>query len=119
MIDKWMAIKNFWKRFNLPAYDENTLPDNISMPYITYESSTSDFDERIQLSASLWYYSTLWDEISQKASEIEELIGGGYSEPYDNGRIWITKDYPFAQRMNEPGSDMTRRMVIHIVAEFQ
>lgn len=119
MSNKWTALDTFWGRFGIPAYDENTVPDGATMPYITYQASITEFDEKIQLTASLWYYSTLWNEISQKASEIEAFIGGGHSEPYTGGRLWITKEYPFAQRMSEPGSSMTRRIVMLIGVEFQ
>lgn len=119
MANKWTALNTFWNSFNIPAYDENTVPDAAVMPYITYEASISGFDEKIQLMASLWYYSSLWSDISEKAKEIEDYIGGGVSIPYDGGRLWINRGYTFAQRMSEPGSDMTRRIVLQIEAEFQ
>lgn len=119
MADRWTALNTFWNSFGLTAYDENTVPDGAQMPYITYEASVSNFDETIPLTASLWYYSTSWSEISRKAEEINDEIGGGIGVPYIGGRLWVVKDAPFAQRMDEPGSDYTRRMVMRIKVEFQ
>lgn len=119
MADKWNALQNFWSSFGLPAYDENIVPDNASMPYITYEASIGSFNEKITLLASVWYYSTSWAEISQKVNEIENYIGGGVGVKYNSGRMWVTKGFVFAQRMSEPGSNLTRRIVLNIEVEFQ
>lgn len=120
MISKEQALDTFWNSFNIPAYDENTVPDNIEMPYITYSVGTASLDETLPLYASIWYYSNSWEAISKKAIEIGEYIGrGGTSQLYDNGRIWIKRGIPFAQRMSEPGNDAVRRIYLNIEVEFQ
>lgn len=118
MSDKWTAINSFWNSFDLDAYDVNTVPKNASMPYITYEASVGGLDQPVLQSASLWYRSPSWQEISQKALDIEESIGGGSGVEYTGGRMWVTKGTPFAQRMNEPSDDMVRRMVLQVAVEF-
>ena len=35
-MNKEQAIHFFWSQFGLPAYDENSVPDDAQMPYITY-----------------------------------------------------------------------------------
>ena len=35
-MDKYQAINEFWNRFGVMAYDENTVPDDAELPYITY-----------------------------------------------------------------------------------
>lgn len=118
-MDKWGALQVFWSGFGLPAYDAITVPENAVMPYITYEARVSDFDEKIGLTASLWYRSTSWAEISQKAEAISADIGGGAGVEYDGGRLWITKETPFAQRMAEPTDDFVRRIVLQVSGEYQ
>ena len=122
MADKWTAIHTLWSSFGLTAYDEQTVPNDAPLPYITYEAQTADFDEKVYMTASLWYRSTSWADISQKAEAISNLIGDGYKVPYDNGRMWVTKAVPFAQRMSamsEPSDEHVRRIVLQIAAEFQ
>lgn len=118
-MDKWNALHKFWNSFGIPAYDETTVPDGAKTPYITYEAAIADLDERAVLVASIWYTSNSWAEISQKAEEISTRIGGGYGEPFDGGRLWVTKGAPFAQRMEEPSDRLTRRIILNIVAEYQ
>ena len=117
MANKFTALNTFWNSFGLPAYDENTVPDGAQMPYITYESRIGDID-KIPLTASLWYRSTSWEEISNKALDISADIGGGKGVRYDDGRLWVTKETAFAQRMSEPSNDMVRRIVLQVTAEF-
>lgn len=117
-MDRWQAIHNFWSRY-LTAYDENTVPDNAVLPYITYAVSTASFDEKVINSASLWYRTNSWAAISQKAEEISEDIGGGIGIPYDGGRLWITKEAPFAQRMSDQTDAQIRRILLQVGVEFQ
>ena len=119
MADKWTALNTFFNSFGITAYDENTVPEEAQMPYVTYEAQTASLGETILLSASLWYKSNSWTEISLKAEQISEAIGGGYGVSYDSGRLWITKSAPFATRMNEPSDEKIRRIVLQITAEFQ
>ena len=57
-MDKAQAIHDFWSRFSLPVYDENTVDDDAVMPYITYSVATGSLEDIVLLNASLWYRST-------------------------------------------------------------
>lgn len=118
-MDKSQAIDNFWKRFGLPAYDENTVPDDAPLPRITYSVETDSLDGELSLTASLWYRSKSWKDITQKAEDIGEYIVKMMPPtiPIDNGRLYISKGSPFAQRMTDP-DDSIRRILLNINAEF-
>jgi len=122
MANNFQALHEFWSSFGWKAYDENTVPDNAMEQnggkYITYEASISGFDEIVYLTASLWMQSTSWSDISIKAIQIFEAIGsGGKLIETDNGKLWITRGQPFAQRMGE-ADDTIRRIYLNIQAEF-
>jgi len=118
-MDKWQFLQNFWSSFNLKAYDENSVPDDAEMPYITYAASIADFEHPVSLTASLWYRSTSWADISQKADEIAEAVCVFKPPIIDGGRVRIWQgDTPFAQRMGDPEDDRIRRIVLNIMAEF-
>ena len=119
MTDKWTAIQTLWSSFGLPAYDENTVPPNATLPYITYAAQTADLDEMVYLTASIWYRSNSWAEVSQKADAISDLIGGGMGVPYDGGRLWVVKASPFAQRLADESDGQIRRIVLQVTGEFQ
>lgn len=120
-MDKSQAIHEFWSQFGLTAYDENTVPDDASMPYITYEVSIGSLDDSINMGGSIWYRSTSWKEISQKADEIEKTVNrnGYYISNINNHEyLYITKGIPFYQRMSDPADDMIRRIYFNLTAEF-
>ncbi len=117
-MDKAQAINAFWSSFDLPAYDENTTPETAGYPRLTYAVSTGGFDEVVVMTASLWYRTTGWAMITQKADAIADYIGpGGHLEPYDGGAVWITRGAPFAQRMSDPDGSL-RRIVLTVYCEY-
>lgn len=119
-MNKAQAIHKFWSGFGLPAYDENSVPDNAVMPYITYGVSTGALDDIIILTGSLWYRSASWQDISLKADEIAEAVGkNGYKiSVLDNGYLWVNQGSPFAQRMSDQSDNMIRRIYLVLSAEF-
>ena len=119
-MDKAQAIHWFWSRFGLPAYDENTVDDDAEMPYITYSVVTGDIEDVVLLSASIWYRSTSWAEITHKANEISHYLTN-MSPPavkIDGGRAYFTKGLPFAQRMSDENDEFVRRIYLQVDAEF-
>lgn len=113
------ALYTFWAGFGWDAYDELSIPDDVPLPYITYESATDTFDNVLTLSGTLWYRSESWAEIEAKAQEISNALNPGFwKTPCDGGYLWITPGTPFARRMTEPTDKMIRRINIMIHAEF-
>lgn len=116
-MDKQQALYSFWSGFQIPAYDETSVPTDAELPYITYEVNTSDFDQELPISASIWYRSSSWLAITEKANEIERSIGrGGRMISYDDGAFWIRKRN--SQRMQEPNDNMVRRILMNLTIEF-
>ena len=113
------ALHSFWGGFSLPVFDENTVPDKTAFPYITYEASRDFFGATLAQSASLWYYSKSWAEITEKEEQIAQYIGrGGKMVVYDNGAFWIRMGQPWAQRLPDASDDMVRRIALNIEIEF-
>lgn len=118
-MNKAEALHSFYSSFELPAYDENTIPENAVLPYITYQVITDSLGNTVYLPASVWYRSTSWTAIQSKADEIAERLGyGGTIMPIDDGYLWLVKGTPFAQRMAEPSDEEVRRIVLSIEAEY-
>lgn len=121
-MDKQQALYSFWNGFGLQAYEQNNVPDDALMPYITYSESITDIIGReVSLTASLWYFSPNHSraEIIGKTNAIAEAIGlGGKTISFDDGMMWVKKGVPFAQPMDEPSDARVKRMVLNLSAEF-
>lgn len=115
---KAAAIYQFWNNF-LTAYEENSVPTDAKFPYITYQLITDSIGEEVQTTASIWYRSSSWVAINDKAEEISENIGrGGIVLNCDNGAIWIKRGTPFAQNMGDETDNLIKRKYLNITAEF-
>lgn len=119
-MDKIQALHSFWSNFDLKAYEENSVPDDLEMPYITYEvQSGSFYDGNIALSASLWYHSSSWASITQKADEISKFISmSGRLIECDDGCLWVKRRSPFAQNLVDDTDDKVKRIIISVSVEF-
>ena len=116
--DKWQALHDFWNSFGIPAYDETDVPDDAEMPYITYGAVVSGFERVVMLNASIWYNSTSWTAISQKADEIAQAVKDYRLEAIEDDQyLFLTQGSPFAQRMPDT-DDRIRRIYINIMGEY-
>ena len=117
---KAAAIYQFWSSFGLTAYEENTVPDDATFPYITYQLVTDSFDREVQATASIWYRSESWTAINAKTEEISQKISrGGKIIPCDGGAIWMKRGQPFAQNMGDESDGLIKRKYINVTAEFR
>ena len=119
-MNKVQALNKFWQDASgLVAYDETSVPDDATLPYLTYETAIDDFGHEVAVTASLWYRSTSWQTITQKEMAISDYIGrGGRMVAYTDGAFWIKKANPWAQRMSDSSDDMIRRIVLNASIEF-
>ena len=120
-MDKWQGLQNFWESFGIPAYDEMSVPDNAEMPYITYSAIVGPFESVIPMSASVWYRSTSWREISNKVDQISLVLSKLIILGLGSGQyIALSKanGSAFAQRMYDETDDLVKRVYLTITGEF-
>lgn len=118
-MNKEQTLHAFWSGFGLKAYDENSVPDEAKLPYITYEASVDSFGYGVALTANLWYRSSSWVDITAKEQQISDFITrGGRMIAYDGGAMWIQKASPWAQRLEESSDAGIRRIVLNIMIEY-
>ena len=121
---KAAALQAFFSGFNLPAYEENSvysLESPPELPYLTYEVRTDSFTDGADtaITASLWYRTTSWTAVNEKAEEISAAIGrAGKVIPVDFGYMLIRRLSPFAQSMADPADSMIKRKVLNIAVRY-
>ena len=129
-MDKTQAYYYLWSQFGMPAYDENSVPDDETFkkmiesgvikskfPYITYQVIVDDIDYPVFPSASVWYRSESWEDIDLKMIEISGKIGQMKPIKLDNGYMYVTKGTPWAQRMADEDRTV-KRYVLNLGIEF-
>ena len=114
MLDTAAALYTFFSSFGLPAYVENTVPDNAALPYITYQLREPAPGERSSLTARVWYLDTSLKAITQKVDEIKNALRNGASLPVETGAVWLWADNNFCQFQppDEPNLKIAYLMLI-------
>lgn len=115
---KERAYHAFLASFGLPVYDENTVPDDATLPRITYNFSDAEFGDPVAMTVSVWDRSTSWTSVTAMKDQIYNAIGlGGKIIPFDGGYIWVKRGQPFSQRMADE-NDSIRRIYIVLEVEY-
>lgn len=120
-MDKWQAQTSFWESFNVPAYEEHSVPDTEKdkFPRITYEAATGVFESLIPITASIWDRSTSWATVDSISNSIESYVKNMGCPEIDNGRYRVYIDTSnFARKMDDPEDDQIKRIVINVTFEF-
>ena len=117
-MDKQQAYYKLWSSFELPAYDEMSVPEDAKMPYITYQVILDDLDAPVFPTASLWWRDSSWTNIDLKLTEIAAYIEDLLPIRLDEGFMYVSKGSPFAQRMAEDDDRTVKRYVINLAVEF-
>lgn len=117
-MNRSQSLHSFWSGFEINAYDENSVPDEAKYPYITYSVALDNLENTIPLSASIWYRSTSWAEISEKAEEISNALKDGVVIKLEKGYTYLTKGTPFAQRTSGGSDDMIKHIYLNINAQY-
>lgn len=122
MTTKAATIYEFWNSFEMPAYEENSVPtgeDAPKFPYITYQLVTDSLGNEVAMTASLWYRGSSWVEANAKTEEISQRIGRkGAVLDCNGGKVWIKRGTPFAQNMGDESDNLIKRKYLNITAEY-
>lgn len=116
-MDAEQAIHSFWSSFGLTAYDENSVPDDATLPYITYSVSYDTFGRSVELSASIWDRTTTWAWLTSLSKQIGAQLDGGKYILTDKGAVLLTKSSPFYIRMGDEDKSI-KRIIFNISAEY-
>ena len=122
MGDRWQVQYEFWSGFGIPAYEENSVPDQkeLEYPYITYEAAGSGFNDPVSITDSIWDRNSSWETADRLADLIEHHIRTENLIKYDKGRCWISiGDTVFAQNMGDPDDNYIKRKILNVTFEFE
>lgn len=119
MTTKAAAIHQFLSSMGIPAYPSTSVPDDASMPYLTYSLAVGAWDDgETNISVDLWYRTESEAEPNAKVEEISRKVGlGGTQLVCDGGSVWIKRGSPFAQSVQDEDNSVKRRMV-NLSAEY-
>ena len=116
---KGAALQAFFSRF-MDAYAASAVPDDATLPYLTYELITSAWDGgEVGLTVNMWFRTTSEKEPNAAVDKLSNAIGlGGVQIPCDDGVIWLKRGSPWAQSLTDETDKTIKRRYINVTAEY-
>lgn len=115
------ALYAFFSQFGIPAYAEDSVPDDpddpkANPPYITYTVPLSGVFGSAALQARIWYPTEKGApsnvEVNKKTDEVTAAIGQGVKLEAGNGYVLLYPGVPLAQM--QPADDAIRIVYINL-----
>lgn len=116
MIGAAQALYAYYSSFGLPAYNEMSVPDDATLPYITYNLQQGDFCDPVTHYVQVWDRSYSYSYVAAIADMIVADIGRGKMLPYSGGYVCIRPSTPLIQLLAEEaeGGPTERRAYINL-----
>lgn len=95
------ALKEFVGSFGLPAYTVQSVPKDVSVPYLTYPLTEPEWSEKATFYIQGWYRTTSNAELTAKADQIVSNIGTGITLKTASGYLVIYPESPLVQLMTD------------------
>lgn len=118
MISTATALYNFFSGFDLPAYNESTIPDDAELPYIVYQLVEPEWSEKTIMYVRVYYRNKTSNfEALQKADEIAGAVGVGIRLDCQGGYVVLRPETPLIQPI-PPENDIHGALVTLQINSF-
>ena len=104
MINTSMTLKEFFRGFDLPAYTEDSIPDKVDLPYITFPLTEPAWNEQGTFYCQVWYKKEHLSELLAKADQIVGAIQEGALFENDVGYVALYPATPLIQVFTDEDS---------------
>ena len=101
MLNTAAKLKLFFSGFNLPAYTLESVPDEVILPYITYQLIEPEWDQQADGYCQVWYPKNRLSDLLAKADEIAGEIGLMKKLDHPGGYLILRLGTPAIQIMND------------------
>ena len=89
------AVYQFFSGFNIPAYDQQAVPEDAEPPYITYYIQEPEWGRQSTGYAQVWYRTKSRATVNAKTDEIASAIGDrGVNLECRGGYVMIRPESP-------------------------
>ena len=116
---KGAALQSFFDSI-MTSYAASSVPDDATLPYLTYELITSAWDGgEVGLTVNMWFRTTSEKEPNAAVDKLSKAIGlGGVFLHCDDGVIWLKRGSPLAQSLTDETDKTIKRRYINVTAEY-
>ena len=91
------ALKTFFSGFGVPAYAEDSVPDETELPYIAYSQNIPGWSRKASMFVKVWDRTTSNARIMQIADQITAAIGECKTITHEGGYLVLWPETPKVQ----------------------
>jgi len=91
------ALKTFFSGFGIPAYAEDSVPEDVQLPYITYSYSAPEWNRKASMYAQVWDRSRSNTKVIGYADQITAAVGEEKRILLTGGYLVIWPETPLVQ----------------------
>lgn len=113
---KSAALYAFFSGFGVEAYADTAVPDDATMPYITYTNVQDNWGSPVSLTVNFWARTTSEKVLNDMVDKIAAAIPK--YQPCDGGALLFTRGSPFSQALTDSSDDAVKRRFMNITAEY-
>lgn len=111
MINTAKTLKTFFSSFGIPAYTLESVPNDVTLPYITYPLSEPEWDQQNSFYCQVWYPKNKLALLLGKADAIVEAIGTAKEIKQEGGYVVLYPATPIIQILQD---DYTQSAYINL-----
>lgn len=89
MLNTADTLKTFFSSFDLPAYTLDSVPDDVTLPYITFPLTEPEWNEQASFYCQVWYPKKRLATLLTKADQIVAAIGEMKEFEFANGKGYL------------------------------
>ena len=104
MLNTAATLKAFYSSFDLPAYTLSSIPDEVTLPYITFPLEEPDWNRQKETYCQVWYPKNRLSDLLTKADQIAAAIGDLKRFEQTGGYVVLYPSTPLIQIMSDDGS---------------
>lgn len=101
MLNTAATLKTFFGSFGLPAYTLQSVPDEVTLPYITYPLTEPEWNQQANTYCQVWYPKNQLEALLTKADQITAAIGTGVLIEQPKGYLAVYPTTPLIQIMSD------------------
>ena len=95
------TLKAFFSSFDLPAYTLESVPDEVTLPYISYQLVEPEWNEQINTYCQVWYPKNSLSDLLTKADQVLAAIGQMKKFTQPGGYLVIYPATPLMQILTD------------------
>lgn len=101
MLNTAATLKEFYSSFDLPAYTLSSVPDEVTLPYITFPLEEPEWDRQKTTYCQVWYPKNRLADLLAKADQIAAAIGTMKKFTQTGGYVVLYPSTPLIQILSD------------------